>query len=122
MLNVSRRQKGVTLGRWLLRDYACKDVLLTSTTHARVGNTTGVRPERKRRYDSTERFACGKQDHNQWGCPQRRYGIAGKGVHGHSRSHTRRAAASVHPRLAQHTGSKTTAMTPASATPRSLGI
>ena len=34
MLNVSKQQNGLTLGRWLLRGLSRRKVLLTSTTHA----------------------------------------------------------------------------------------
>ena len=98
MLDVSKRKKGVTLGQWLPRGLRCKDVL-TSTTHARVGDTTYVNAGRNRGYDSTKCFVCGKQGHKQRDSPQRRHSKARKGVHGQSHGQTRHTAATVHPRF-----------------------
>ena len=91
--------------------------------HDSRGNAkaAGVKAERSRRYDNNECFACGKQGHKQWDCPQSQQVEAGKGVHDQSHGHipTQQQQSTNGP--AQHTRSKTTGMVPASAPPRASG-
>ena len=77
----------------------------------------GVEAERSRRYDNNECFACGKQGHKQWDCPQSQQGKAGKGVHDQSHGQTLVQQQQSPSGPVQHTRSKTTGMVPATATP-----
>ena len=77
-----------------------------------------MKAERSRRYDHDECFVCGKQGHKRWDCPQSQQGNAGKGVHDQTHGQTPVQQQQSTNRSAQNTQSKTTAMTPASATPR----
>ena len=81
----------------------------------------GVKAERSRRYDNNECFACGKQGHKQWDCPQSQQGKAGKGVHDQSHGQTPIQQQQSTNSPAQDSRSKTTGMAPASATPRASG-
>ena len=44
----------------------------------------GGKAERNRQYDNTTSASCGKEGDKQRGCPLRKQGKAGKGVHGKS--------------------------------------
>ena len=121
MLNVGRQQNGATLGRWLLRGPSCREVLLTSTPHARNAKAAGVKAERKRRYDNIECFVCGKQDESSVNSSRSQQGKAGKGVQGQSYGQTPIQQRQSTNGPAHHTRSETTGMAPASATPRASG-
>ena len=75
-----------------------------------------MKEERNRRYDNKACFVCGKQGHKQRDCPQSQQGMTGQGAHGQSHGQIPIQQQSTSP--AQHTRSKTTGMTPASAPPR----
>ena len=84
MLYAGKQQRGVKLGRWLLRGPSRAD-----GHHARVStNAAGVKAERNRRYYNKAGFVCGKQDHKQRDCPQSRPGKVGKGVSDQSHGQT----------------------------------
>ena len=105
----------------LLRGPSRREVLLTSTTHARMPRLPGVKAERNRRYDNNECFVCSKQGHKQWNCSQSQQGKVGKGVHDQSHGQTPMQQQQSTNRSDQNTRSKTTGMAPASATPRASG-
>ena len=84
MLHAGKRQRGVTLDRWLLRGPSYRAMLLTKPDGSQSAKTAGVKAERNRRYENNECFVCGKQGHKQWDYPQSQQGMAGKGIHGQS--------------------------------------
>ena len=47
-----------------------------------------VKSERNRRYDNKKWFVCGKQEHEQWDCPQSQKGTAEKAVDDQSHGQT----------------------------------
>ena len=61
MLHASKRQRGVTLDRWLLRGPSDRAMLLTNPTVSQSAKTAGVKAERNRRYENKECFVCVKQ-------------------------------------------------------------
>ena len=119
MLHARKRQRGVTLDRCLLRGPSDRAMLLTNPTGRQSAKTAGVKAERNRRYENNECFVCGKQGHKQWDCPQSQQSKAGTGVHGQSHAQApkqqqQQQQFTIDP--AQHTRSKATGTTPASAT------
>ena len=122
MLHAGKRQRGVTLYRWLLRGPSYRAMLLTNPTEARVPRPLG-RKQSGTVGTRTTSFVCGKQGHTQWDCPQSQQGKAGKGVH--CQSHGQDPKQQQHQQQqqqrsmsgpAQHTRKNATGMAPASAT------
>ena len=123
MLNVGKRQKIVTLGRQLLRRPSCRDVLLTSTTYSRVwaillmlmqGAIVGTTAPNVLCVASkvTSSGTAPKAGTVRWEKASMARATARPAIK--QQQSTRGSV--------QHTGSKTTAMSPASAIPRFVGL
>ena len=63
MLHAGERQSGVTLDLWLLRGPSRRELLLTSTTHARVSRPN---PKRNRRYDNDACLCVASKVTSSW--------------------------------------------------------
>ena len=77
MLNVSKRQSGVTLGRWRCGTKPQEDAA-DELDCRESAKAAGVIAERNCRYDNNECYMCGKQGHKQRDCPGIQKGQAGK--------------------------------------------
>ena len=120
MPNVGKQQNGVTVGRWLLRGLSRREVLLTSTTHARMPRLLVSKQSGIVGTITTSLSYVASRDTSS-GTASNQQGKAGKGVHGQSHGQTPIHQQQSTGGPAQYTRSKTTGMAPASATPQASG-